>query len=363
MKEHIVIVNCKVPSEANQILSALRQKPKRKWIKVSYGALVKKDGGQLSLEDGFSADGEEDEWALTGAMIGGLLGLQDGGVGDLVGGRIGAMLGDSLGKKEMKGMTILLKKVNECLPDGEAALLLLAKEKNETTLAEKLRDFQVVIVRMDAEEIAAEIKRAKKEEKEKKREAAARQESASLGEAEAEAKMQADKIIKNAHIFTADKDNPHSTALAVKDGKFIYVGDEAGLSAYEGEVTDLGGKFIMPGIIDSHVHVTMGAAFEYTDMGTPIQCGSKKEALDYMAETVRSNPGLKCYRFVLERKFLNGEDITREDLDAICPDSDLLIMEGEAHSVWVNSSFLARLGVTDDTPDPVPGLSCARTAM
>ena len=61
--------------------------------------------------------------------------------------------------------------------------------------------------------------------------------------------MKADKIIKNAKIFTADAANPQATALVVKDGKFIYVGDEAGLSDYEGEVTDLGGKFIMPGII------------------------------------------------------------------------------------------------------------------
>ena len=57
--------------------------------------------------------------------------------------------------------------------------------------------------------------------------------------------MRADQIIKNAKIFTADKDNPQAAALAVKDGRFVYVGDEAGLSAYEGEVTDLGGKFIM----------------------------------------------------------------------------------------------------------------------
>ena len=68
--------------------------------------------------------------------------------------------------------------------------------------------------------------------------------------------MKADKIIKNAKIFTSDKAHPMATALVVKDGKFVYVGDEAGLSRYEGEVTDLGGKFIMPGIIDSHVHVT-----------------------------------------------------------------------------------------------------------
>ena len=45
--------------------------------------------------------------------------------------------------------------------------------------------------------------------------------------------MKADQIIKNAKIFTADKDNPLAAALAVKDGKFVYVGDEAGLSDYE----------------------------------------------------------------------------------------------------------------------------------
>ena len=54
----------------------------------------------------------------------------------------------------------------------------------------------------------------------------------------------ADKIIKNAKIFTADKDKPTACALAIKDGKFVYVGDEAGLSDYEWEVVDFGGKFI-----------------------------------------------------------------------------------------------------------------------
>ena len=89
-----------------------------------------------------------------------------------------------------------------------------------------------------------------------------------------ESSMKADKIIKNAKIFTSDRDDPQATALVVKDGKFVYVGDEAGLKEYEGEVTDLGGKFIMPGIIDSHVHITTGVGFEYTDLGVYI--GGKK---------------------------------------------------------------------------------------
>ena len=59
-----------------------------------------------------------------------------------------------------------------------------------------------------------------------------------------EESVKADQIIKNAKIFTSNKDCPLASALVVTDGKFIYVGDEAGLSDYEGEVTDLGGKFI-----------------------------------------------------------------------------------------------------------------------
>ena len=169
--------------------------------------------------------------------------------------------------------------------------------------------------------------------------------------------MKADHIIKNAKIFTADKDNPQATAIVVKDGKFVYVGDEAGLSAYEGEVTDLGGKFIMPGIIDTHVHITTGTAFEYADLGVYVPCNSKKEALAFMSEHIAKNPGLEPYRFMLERAALNGEELLKEDLDAICPDSGLVILEGEAHSVWVNSKMLAQHGINDNTPDPVPGLA------
>ena len=162
--------------------------------------------------------------------------------------------------------------------------------------------------------------------------------------------MKADQIIKNAKIFTANKDNLQATALVVKDGKFIYVGDEAGLSAYEGEVADLGGKFIMPGIIDSHVHVTTSIGFAYMDPGEYIFCSSKKEALDFMAASIKSNPGLKRHRFILERKYLNGDDIVKEDLDAICPDAELL-MTGNAFESSGWHMLFDDLEVTDEQID------------
>ena len=176
--------------------------------------------------------------------------------------------------------------------------------------------------------------------------------------------MKADRIIKNAKVFTSDKNNPMATSLVVKDGKFVYVGDEAGLSAYEGEVFDLGGKFILPGLIDSHVHITTGVGFEYLDLGVPVMCSTKKECLAFMADWIQKNPGLKRYRFMMERTCLAGEELTKDELDAICPDAEMLVLEGEVHSNWVNSRILAAHGFTDETPDPVPGLAylCARMA-
>ena len=169
--------------------------------------------------------------------------------------------------------------------------------------------------------------------------------------------MKADTIIKNAKIFTSDKKNPLATALVVNDGIFVYVGDEAGLKDFEGEVTDLGGKFIMPGIIDSHVHVTIGVAFDYVDLGVRFEPDGKKGAMDFMSSYIKEHPGQKRYRFLVERHYLRGEEITKEDLDKVCPDAELILLEGECHSNWVNSKVLKRMGIFDDTPDPVPGLA------
>ena len=123
--------------------------------------------------------------------------------------------------------------------------------------------------------------------------------------------MKADHIIKNAKIFTSDKKNPQATALVVKDGKFVYVGNEAGLKDFEGKVTDLGGKFILPGIIDSHVHITIPVGFEYAPMGERIEPDGKQAALDMMADYIKKHPGEKRYRFLLEKPYLKGEDIVK----------------------------------------------------
>ena len=164
MKENVVIVNCKVPSEAFQILSKLRQDLDNEDFEISQAAIVKKAAGHLSLEDGFIAGNPLDERGWAGGLIGSLVGILGGPLGVLFGGAAGSLIGDAMDLDEMDAKAVLLDKASECLIDGETALLLMVKEDDETALAAMLKDFQISITRMDAAEIAAEIENAEKQE-------------------------------------------------------------------------------------------------------------------------------------------------------------------------------------------------------
>ena len=67
----------------------------------------------------------------------------------------------------------------------------------------------------------------------------------------------ADAVYRNARIYTGDARSRQAEALAVAGGRITYVGDESGLRPYIGPAThseDLGGRFVMPGLIDAHMH-------------------------------------------------------------------------------------------------------------
>ena len=104
----------------------------------------------------------------------------------------------------------------------------------------------------------------------------------------------------------------------------------------------------------------MGAGYDLigvTGFGEIIVCDSKQGALDFIADYIQKHPGQDRYRFMLDKKHLKQDSITKEDLDAICPDGELQIQEAQGHSIWVNSNILRKHGITDDIKDPVPGLS------
>lgn len=168
-------------------------------------------------------------------------------------------------------------------------------------------------------------------------------------------KMKADKILKNAKIYTSDSDNPQATALVIKDGKFDYVGDEEGLKDYEGEVVDMGGKFITPTFMDAHVHLPQSLCLLSFDYFQFISGNNKADCLKSIKDEIDKNPDASDYTFNMSLACLGGEQLTKEDLDAICSDKEVLVLEAAGHSSWSNSLILKNMGVTDDTPDMAKG--------
>jgi len=74
----------------------------------------------------------------------------------------------------------------------------------------------------------------------------------------------ADLIVTNAKVATVDTQRPQATAVAVKDGTFVAVGDDADMAPHRGEKTrviDALGHTVIPGLNDSHAHVVRGGRF------------------------------------------------------------------------------------------------------
>ncbi len=70
-----------------------------------------------------------------------------------------------------------------------------------------------------------------------------------------------DIVVRNAHVYTVDAQRPWAQAVAIKDDRIVWVGDEKDAEAHAGPTTkviDAGGRMLLPGFIDSHFHVLLG---------------------------------------------------------------------------------------------------------
>ena len=96
-------------------------------------------------------------------------------------------------------------------------------------------------------------------------------------------KAPADVVVVNARIYTESPDHAYAQALAVQDGKIVYVGTREGAAAWIGSGTktlDLKGKLVLPGLIDSHMHPTGIVDLDVCDLKS--QAKSLKELSDFV---------------------------------------------------------------------------------
>ncbi|GHD03222.1 amidohydrolase [Zhihengliuella salsuginis] len=166
-------------------------------------------------------------------------------------------------------------------------------------------------------------------------------------------------LYRNARIFTAETgaEAPTARATLVEDGRFVFVGDEdraAELARADASTVDVGGRVLVPGFIDAHIHLLMtGQALGKVELTS---ARNLEQILERIARARAEDPSAAR---VLGRGWLfdsvPGGTPTAAMLDAVAPDIPVYLDANDLHSCWVNTAALAELGITDETPDPIGG--------
>jgi len=151
-------------------------------------------------------------------------------------------------------------------------------------------------------------------------------------------------------------------AVAIAGGKILFVGPTQQARAYVGpntKVVDLGGRMVMPGIIDGHFHGTRPTDCRMGYQGGTIpQILAKLQAcLDApdQAAVKNTNTRFVALSFFGEAVEPPGTMLTRRDLDKLDTKRPVLVRNADGHKFWLNSKAIANAGLTKDTPDPPDG--------
>ena len=166
------------------------------------------------------------------------------------------------------------------------------------------------------------------------------------------------KAYLNGKIFTSDPEAFHADAMIVEDGRIQWVGREEDIpSVADCTKVDLGGRRVLPGFVDAHMHPVMLADFSTQISALPPAVNSIAELTAAVAEFRSRQDGEQWIQGwgYDEGKFAEKRSPNRYDLDAGSPDAPVSILRTCGHIRCVNSRALEIAGITKDTPDPEGG--------
>ena len=169
----------------------------------------------------------------------------------------------------------------------------------------------------------------------------------------------ADMIVSNGRIATVDGPRPFVQAVAIQDGRFVAVGSEKEMMRLRGAKTgviDLGGRTVIPGLNDSHMHPIRGGLNYNMELrwdGVP----SLADALRMLKEQAQRTPPPQWVRVVggwTEFQFAERRMPTLEEINRAAPDTPVFVLHLYDRA-FLNGAALRAVGYTKDTPAPIGG--------
>ena len=171
--------------------------------------------------------------------------------------------------------------------------------------------------------------------------------------------MWADLVLVDANVLTMNPSQPTANAIAIKDDKIVYVGTNTAAKAWVGKdtkVISLKGKTVVPGFIDTHIHVAdFGRLLTWIDLTSVGAIKEMQETLGKRAQSTSKG------RWILgrgwnEKRFAEKRLPTRFDLDLVSPDNPVIFYHESGQLCVVNSKALEMAGVTKATSAPAGGV-------
>jgi len=173
----------------------------------------------------------------------------------------------------------------------------------------------------------------------------------------------ADTVYRGGLVYTVDAHDSLQQALAIRAGRIVYVGGDAGLAALIGPgttVIDLHGRMLMPGLVDGHMHPLQGG-------GSLLKCNLNYEQLNIaqmqariqacLDKTQAREPDawLEVVNWFQEGMVPAGTRTSRATLDALKTKRPIFVASSFGHTALVNTRALQLAGVTAQAPDPLGG--------
>jgi len=183
------------------------------------------------------------------------------------------------------------------------------------------------------------------------------------------AEKPADTVYRNGYVYTVDASDSVRQALAVRDGRIVYVGDNRGVQRYTGkrtEVIDLHGRMLMPGLIDGHMHPQSGGSrllncsLNY-DKLTVAEFQSRIQGCLDRDSKAAPERWMVVVNWFQQGMLPDGVATSAATLDALNTARPIIVRSSFGHSALLNSRGMALAGITRDTADP-PGGKITRDA-
>jgi predicted amidohydrolase YtcJ len=166
-------------------------------------------------------------------------------------------------------------------------------------------------------------------------------------------------ILHGGKVFTADAERPWAEAVAIQGERVVAVGSDEevlALATPHAHLIDLGGRVVVPGLNDAHVHVLAPqGVYVNSPAFVPGPGPSVDEVAGLLGGAAEQMPAGEWLLGFVGATFADDARADRFTLDEVTPDHPVVLFAWTGHGMWLNTRAMQSLDIAEDEPDPFGG--------